>query len=66
MTVQEWMSFSITQEIMMELKRRQADIRDMLLESAGRNPVLDSYRAGAYAALEDVVNFRFDEQEESQ
>lgn len=66
MTLNEWNSFSITQEFVAELKRRQVEVRDKLAMSAGIDPRLDSYRSGVYAALEDVINFRFEENEETQ
>ena len=62
MTLNDWRSLELTQEILMELKRRSDDLKEALVESAGVDPRLDSYRAGAIAALKDIISFEFTEE----
>lgn len=62
MTLSEWKSLAITQEFIAELKRRANEQKDMLVTSAGRDPILDSFRSGVIAAISDVVDFHFDEE----
>ena len=65
MTLSDWKNLSITQEIFAELKRRQEDLKETLLASAGQNPILDSYRSGAILTLEDVLNIELNEESHS-
>lgn len=65
MTLTDWKNLSITQEIFAELKRRQDDLKESLLSSAGQNPILDSYRSGAILTLEDVLNIELNEESHS-
>lgn len=60
MTLTDWKNLPITEEFLLELKRRVVELKDALAGSAGINPQADSFRSGAIAALEDVVNFHFD------
>lgn len=63
MTLSEWKSLGITEEFMSELKRRISEMKDQLGVSAGVNPQADSYRSGVINALQDVVDFHFDDEE---
>lgn len=65
MTLSDWKNLSITQEIFAELKRRQEDLKENLVVSAGQNPILDSYRSGAILTLEDVLNIELNEESHS-
>ncbi len=62
MTLRDWKDLSITQEFLMELKRRSEVLKEDLAQSAGVDSRLDSYRCGAIAALKDVIEFTFDEE----
>jgi hypothetical protein len=61
-TLSDWKEMAITQEFLAELQRRLNAEKESLTESAGVDPRLDSYRAGVIAALKDVVDFHFDEE----
>lgn len=65
MTLSDWKNLSITQEIFAELKRRQEDLKENLVVSAGQNPIIDSYRSGAILTLEDVLNIELNEESHS-
>lgn len=61
MTLNDWKSLEITEEILNELKRRVENLKESLVESAGVDPRLDAYRSGAIAAFKDVLSFEFEE-----
>lgn len=63
MKLRDWKQLVITQEVLAELKKRVESLKDSLVQSAGVDPRLDSYRSGAIAALQDVINFQFDDEE---
>ena len=65
MTLSEWKSFSITREVMLELKRRQDFLKEQLAEQAGLNPLEDRFKVGAIIAYQDMLDIRLDENEEN-
>ncbi len=65
MTLTDWKNLSITQEIFTEIKRRQDEIKEELIPSAGKNPIVDSFRSGAIMALEDVLTIELNEESHS-
>lgn len=62
MTLSEWKSFSITQEIMAEFKRRQAFLKEQLADQAGKDPLEDRWKAGVIAAYQDIIDIELDEE----
>lgn len=62
MTLSEWKAIGITQVILTEFKRRQAQLVTELAMSAGINPLDDRFKVGAIAAYEDVLNIELDEE----
>ncbi len=62
MTLNDWKSLEITEEILNELKKRVDILTESLVESAGVDPRRDAFHSGAIAALRDVLSFEFDEE----
>lgn len=60
MTLQEWKGFSVTQEIMGELRKRQAEAKEYLAHNAGIDPLRDRWYTGTIAAYEDMLNIELD------
>ena len=62
MTLYDWKNLAITQEIMLEFKRRQEWLRDQLAEQAGINPIADREKVGAIKAYQDMLDIELDEE----
>ncbi len=62
MTLSEWKSFSITQEVMLEFKRRQNEAKDYLAEHAGIDSRMDAMMVGAIKAYADMLDIELDEE----
>ena len=63
MTLSEWKGFSLTQEIMGELKRRQEWLKEQLAEQAGLNPIADREKVGAIKAYQDMLDIELADEE---
>jgi len=62
-TLSEWKGFSLTQEIMGELKRRQEWLKEQLAEQAGLNPIADREKVGAIKAYQDMLDIELADEE---
>jgi hypothetical protein len=62
-TLSEWKGFSITQEIMGEIRRRQEWLKDQLAEQAGLDPVTDREKVGAIKAYQDILDIELADEE---
>lgn len=50
----DWKQHPITKATFAALRQREDDIKDALADSAGLNPLEDSFRRGYIAAIRDV------------
>ena len=62
----DWKRHPVTQVVFSQLNQRINDLRAMLGDSAGVNPVQDSNFVGAIQAYKDIVNIEYDGEEETQ
>ena len=62
----DWKSHPVTQVVFSQLNQRINDLRAMLGDSAGVNPVQDSNFVGAIQAYKDIVNIEYEGDEETQ
>jgi hypothetical protein len=61
MTLNDWKSLSITQEILAELRRRQLWAIEQLKDQAGLNPLADREKVGAIKAYQDMLDIELEE-----
>jgi len=61
-TLYDWKNLAITQEIMLEFKRRQDWLRDQLAEQAGIDSITDREKVGAIKAYQDMLDIELDEE----
>ena len=62
----DWKRHPVTQVVFSQLNQRINDLRTMLGDSAGVNPVQDSNFVGAIQAYKDIVNIEYEGDEETQ
>jgi hypothetical protein len=62
----DWKRHPVTQVVFSQLNQRIDDLRGMLGDSAGVNPVQDSQFVGAIQAYKDIVNIDYEGDEETQ
>ena len=62
----DWKRHPVTQVVFSQLNQRIEDLRSMLGDSAGVNPVQDSQFVGAIQAYKDIVNIEYEGDEETQ
>jgi hypothetical protein len=62
----DWKRHPVTQVVFSQLNQRINDLRAMLGDSAGVNPVQDSNFVGAIQAYKDIVNIEYEGDEETQ
>ena len=62
----DWKRHPVTQVVFSQLNQRINDLRAMLGDSAGVNPVQDSQFVGAIQAYKDIVNIEYEGEEETQ
>ena len=62
----DWKRHPVTQVVFSQLNQRISDLRAMLGDSAGVNPVQDSNFVGAIQAYKDIVNIEYEGEEETQ
>lgn len=62
MTLNEWKGIDLTQEILLEIKRRQDWAKERLIDTAGLDPLEDRKLVGVIAAYEDVLNIELEEE----
>lgn len=62
----DWKRHPVTQVVFSQLNQRIEDLRSMLGDSAGVNPVQDSQFVGAIQAYKDIVNIDYEGDEETQ
>jgi hypothetical protein len=62
----DWKRHPVTQVVFSQLNQRIEDLRAMLGDSAGVNPVQDSQFVGAIQAYKDIVNIEYEGDEETQ
>jgi hypothetical protein len=62
----DWKRHPVTQVVFSQLNQRIDDLRAMLGDSAGVNPVQDSQFVGAIQAYKDIVNIEYEGDEETQ
>jgi len=62
----DWKRHPVTQVVFSQLNQRIEDLRAMLGDSAGVNPVQDSQFVGAIQAYKDIVNIEYEGNEETQ
>ena len=62
----DWKRHPVTQVVFSQLNQRIEDLRSMLGDSAGVNPVQDSQFVGAIQAYKDIVNIEYEGNEETQ
>ena len=62
----DWKRHPVTQVVFSQLNQRINDLRAMLGDSAGVNPVQDSNFVGAKQAYKDIVNIEYEGDEETQ
>jgi hypothetical protein len=62
----DWKRHPVTQVVFSQLNQRINDLRAMLGDSAGVNPVQDSNFVGAIQAYKDIVNIEYEGEEETQ
>jgi hypothetical protein len=62
----DWKRHPVTQVVFSQLNQRIEDLRGMLGDSAGVNPVQDSQFVGAIQAYKDIVNIDYEGDEEPQ
>ena len=62
----DWKRHPVTQVVFSQLNQRINDLRAMLGDSAGVNPVQDSNFVGAIQAYKDIVNIEYEGNEETQ
>ena len=62
----DWKRHPVTQVVFSQLNQRIDDLRSMLGDSAGANPVQDSQFVGAIQAYKDIVNIEYEGNEETQ
>jgi hypothetical protein len=62
----DWKRHPVTQVVFSQLNQRINDLRAMLGDSAGINPVQDSNFVGAIQAYKDIVNIEYEGEEETQ
>jgi hypothetical protein len=61
-TLNDWKSLSITQELMGEWKRRQDFAKEYLEANAGLDPAQDRFYCGVIAAYRDMLDIELDEE----
>lgn len=62
----DWKRHPVTQVVFSQLNQRIDDLRAMLGDSAGTNPIQDSQFVGAIQAYKDIVNIEYEGNEETQ
>jgi len=62
----DWKRHPVTQVVFSQLNQRINDLRAMLGDSAGVNPVQDSNFVGAIQAYKDILNIEYEGEEETQ
>jgi len=60
-----WKTHPITKQVFNVLRKREADLTEFLIDSAGENSVTDAYRRGYIHAVRDVILTNLEDEENS-